>query len=201
MEIVYDLTQLNQEIGKLTSLRADQPEGSKMLREMAITVCGSMVKRIHERGQASDGSQIGTYSPGYMRFRTGQYATNQRFSKGKRKGEIKESGVYTKGKNKGQKRYQWNKTADPKVILELSGYMRIDFGIGETNPIDLKDQGIGLGFTMPAKAEPGETKAISNNEKRIYLEELYGKKIYDPTKEEIAEAVAVADKYVSNLLK
>lgn len=40
-----------------------------LLRPLAIETIANMKERIHRDGQASDGSQIGTYSNGYMRQR------------------------------------------------------------------------------------------------------------------------------------
>lgn len=40
-----------------------------LLRPVAIEVLPMMTERIHQKGQASDGSQIGTYSNGYLKVR------------------------------------------------------------------------------------------------------------------------------------
>lgn len=40
-----------------------------LLRPLAIETIPNMKERIHEKGQASDGGQIGTYSTGYLNFR------------------------------------------------------------------------------------------------------------------------------------
>lgn len=40
-----------------------------LLRPLAIETIPLMKERIHERGEASDGSQIGTYANSYMRLR------------------------------------------------------------------------------------------------------------------------------------
>lgn len=40
-----------------------------LLRPVAIETIPNMTDRIHQRGEASDGSQIGTYSNPYLRYR------------------------------------------------------------------------------------------------------------------------------------
>lgn len=40
-----------------------------LLRPVAIEVLPMITERIHQKGQASDGSEIGTYSNGYLRTR------------------------------------------------------------------------------------------------------------------------------------
>lgn len=44
-----------------------------LLRPVAIEVIPLMTERIHQKGQASDGGQIGTYSSGYLRLRQSKY--------------------------------------------------------------------------------------------------------------------------------
>jgi hypothetical protein len=44
-----------------------------LLRPVAIEVIPLMTERIHQKGEASDGGQIGTYSSGYLRLRQKKY--------------------------------------------------------------------------------------------------------------------------------
>jgi phage gpG-like protein len=44
-----------------------------LLRPVAIEVIPMMTERIHQKGEASDGGQIGTYSNSYLRLRQGKY--------------------------------------------------------------------------------------------------------------------------------
>lgn len=55
-------------------LNISTPENlDKLSREIGITLAGEMRERIHERGEDSSGSQIGTYTPGYLRLRQRKY--------------------------------------------------------------------------------------------------------------------------------
>jgi len=47
-----------------------------VLRTVATSLLGDVKNRIHEDGKAADGSQIGTYSKGYMVVRTNSYKGN-----------------------------------------------------------------------------------------------------------------------------
>lgn len=44
-----------------------------LLRPVAIEVIPLMTERIHQKGEASDGGQIGTYSSGYLKLRQKKY--------------------------------------------------------------------------------------------------------------------------------
>lgn len=44
-----------------------------LLRPVATELIPLMTRRIHQRGEASDGSQIGTYSSGYLKLRESKY--------------------------------------------------------------------------------------------------------------------------------
>ena len=65
-------------------------------------------------GVAADGSQIGTYSEGYMKTRTGAGFKSSRVARGERKG---------------QKRKLYNRTADTKVIASLTREMENDYAV------------------------------------------------------------------------
>jgi len=57
---------------KLEILRDPRP----LLRPVAFDVLALMTERIHERGQAGDGSQIGTYNNRYLRIRQKKFKRN-----------------------------------------------------------------------------------------------------------------------------
>ena len=56
-------------IGKIVSNFELLQDKEYLLRPLAIETIPLMKERIHEQGEASDGSQIGTYSNGYMAAR------------------------------------------------------------------------------------------------------------------------------------
>lgn len=135
-----------------------------LLRPVAFDLIDLMTNRIHIKGQASDGSQIGTYSKGYLAVRSGVYGNSEKFSKGKSKGQIKNSGVYTKGKNKGSERPSYNRGTDPKIIVSLTRQLENDWSVIAT------DKGYGIGF-----------KNKFNYQKARWVEARKKKKIFDLT--------------------
>lgn len=99
-----------------------------MSREMAFTIAGEMRTRIHEQGKDSSGSEIGSYSPQYMRVRTDKLPPQ-----------------FTRGAKKGQTRPKFNRTANTKVVASLTRQMENDMTAG---PIKTTD-GYGIGFRNP----------------------------------------------------
>jgi hypothetical protein len=90
-----------------------------LLRPVAIEVIPLMTERIHQKGDASDGGQIGTYSSGYLKLR----------ERGSKKQQIPIRG------------------SDPKVIVSLTRKLEQDwaviatqngYGIGFLNPLSLQ---------------------------------------------------------------
>lgn len=90
-----------------------------LLRPVAIEVIPLMTERIHQKGQASDGGQIGTYSSGYLKLR----------ERGSKKQQIPIRG------------------SDTKVIVSLTRKLEQDwaviattngYGIGFLNPLSLQ---------------------------------------------------------------
>lgn len=90
-----------------------------LLRPVAIEVIPMMTERIHEKGIASDGGQIGTYSNGYLKLR----------ERGNKKQQIPVRG------------------SDIKVIASLTRKLEQDwavisttngYGIGFLNPLSLQ---------------------------------------------------------------
>jgi hypothetical protein len=90
-----------------------------LLRPVAIEVIPLMTERIHQKGDASDGGQIGTYSSGYLKLR----------ERGNKKQQIPVRG------------------SDPKIIVSLTRKLEQDwaviatqngYGIGFLNPLSLQ---------------------------------------------------------------
>ena len=155
-----------------------------LLRHVANNMLPIVRDRIHVEGLDAENTQIGTYSPGYMKVRTGVFATNEIFKKGKNKGATKPTGVFTKGKKKGQPRPQYNRTNDTKVIASLTSEMENDFSV-----IAEGDK-YGLGF-----------KAENNFKKSQYVEATYNKKIWTLTQIEKDKVVELATEIINEHLK
>lgn len=157
---------------------------TQLERTIAVSMLGVVKNRIHTQGIASDGSSIGTYSPGYMKVRTGIFSTNATLKRGKNKGETKSTGVYTKGKDKGKPRINYNRTADTKVVLSLTRQMETDFTVVDNG------SEIGLGFHN-----------AENYNKSQYCEATYKKPIYNLTAEELAQVTQITEDFVNAVFK
>ena len=155
-----------------------------LLRHIAVNMLPVVRDRIHVEGLDADNTQIGTYSPGYMKVRTGVFTTNEKFKKGKNKGATKPTGVFTKGKKKGQPRPQYNRTNDTKVIASLTSEMENDFSV-----IAEGDK-YGLGF-----------KAENNFNKSQYVEATYKKKIWTLTPKENEMTIQLAVDLINDKIK
>lgn len=180
---------INLQIAELEGIEQD-----KIMRAVAAAVLPEMKKRIHVEGKDSKGAQIGTYSNSYLNIRRGNFKNNL-VSKGKNKGQPKkgQSGVFTDRTIKldfntgvfadksGQKRPNYNRGADPKVILSLTGKMENDFSI-----ISLPD-GYGIGYLSPL-----------NFNKSQWNEKTYKKEIFRLTEGERALAITVAEEEFNN---
>jgi hypothetical protein len=161
------------------------PEGQgDLLRFLAVNMLPVVHDRIHVEGKDASGGQIGNYSPGYMKVRTGQYATNRTISKGKSKGQTATKGVFTKGKNKGAPRPNYNRDASTKVIISLTRQLEND----ESVISDGNRYGIGF-------------KNVENFNKSQWVEATYKKKIFALTPDEQELTLELAKKYVSNALQ
>jgi hypothetical protein len=68
--IKIDVSKIKNDITAKFNQLADK---EYLLRPVAFDVIKLMTERIHERGEASDGSQIGTYSPSYLKLREKKY--------------------------------------------------------------------------------------------------------------------------------
>jgi len=148
-------------IGRLSSL-----DKSKMLREAAVTAMGEIRHRVHVNGEDSEGSQIGTYSKGYMKVRTGQLPN-----------------VYTKGRNKGNTRKQYNRLPDTKVILSLTRQMEDGMAILDT------PGGVGIGYH----------NSFDYN-KAIWNEKRLGKPIWKLSTKERELVHGVAEEHTKSIL-
>lgn len=176
MAIVVDISAITEIENMLTSIDYDS-----LTREIATTVMGMMRYRIHERGEAADGSQIGTYSDSYLKVRSGAF---QNAPKAKIKGKTsrKDYGKYTKGINRGRKRIKYNRGSDPKVILSLTRQMESDMAI-----IALEN-GYGIGYNNSHNYD----KAMWNNKR-------YGKEVFALSDKEEQTAMDIVAKYLERI--
>lgn len=171
-----------------------------VLRACAIAVIPEMQTRIHKDGKDSSGNQIGTYSPGYMKVRTGDFANSGRLSRGKNKGKLKNSGTFTEatirldkktgvfsGEEKvGTKRPNYQRSADTKVIVSLTRQLENDYAVVPT-----ENNGVGIGFNNPL-----------NLQKARWVEETYKKPILTQlTKEEEDLVTRTATEFLPEYLK
>lgn len=176
---------------------ASEESIDQLLRTLAISTAGDMAYRIHTEGKKADGSQIGTYSEGYMKVRTGQFSTNKKFSKGKNKGETKPTGVFTKGKNKGQPRPKYNRTADTKVIFSLTRQMENDFGLKENKEPIKTSTGYGVGFKNPDNTQ----KATWLTEEGVGRNKKVFTGVYDLSEMERKRIRDIAEDFIANAFK
>jgi hypothetical protein len=179
---ITGIDEVMQHIDKITS------DGmNEMLLEIANTLKGDVRHRVHQEGKASDGSQIGTYTPDYMKVRTGNYENRKKITRGKNKGDFAKnnSGSFTKGKNKGNPRPKYNRDNDTDVVLSLTRQMEND--MNATEPIKIEG-GYGIGYTNEF-----------NYEKAIWNEKRYGKPIWKLTEQEMKTVEDIVSKHVERL--
>lgn len=187
---------INEVFGDLKTRLESLGNPDRMLRTVATSMQAVVRDRIHVEGKAADGSQIGTYSKGYMSVRTGKFKNSEKFSRGKNKGKIKNAGTFTRGNNVmaiddndgsinrvGLPRPKYNRTDDTKVILSLTRQMESDFSVIAT------DNGYGLGYNNQ-----------ENLKKSQYSEATYKKKIFSMTDQEKEQAIEVANDFINNEL-
>jgi hypothetical protein len=168
----------------------------KMTGEMATEVGGMMRKRIHEQGKASDGSGIGTYSPGYMKVRTGNFGNSGTYSRGKNKGNLKNAGVYARGQKRGNPRPKYNRSANTDVVLSLTREMENAFGSFKSD-----DGNWAIGFVLnPNRSAGGETFKHTDIAKKAE-DELYKKPIYSLSKDEQTTIDSILDRFVVNAFR
>ena len=174
-------------ISQIVRLKVAQLKGLQnpdtMLRAVALAILPELRKRVHVDGKASDGSPIGTYSPGYMQLRTGNYQSSGRKTKGKDKGGLKNSGTHTRGVNKDSARPSYNRSADTKVILSLTQQMENDLSVMPAG------RGYGIGYNNPL-----------NYQKSQWNVETYKKAIWQLSEGENELAIKVAASFVQETL-
>lgn len=183
---------INNAIGELAD-KLKSIDKDDLLKMIAANTLPEIRRRVHVEGKSSDGSQIGTYSKGYMTLRTGEY---------KNKGKSN-AGYYTKGKSavyniKSRKaakyhsprkvsgssmRIMYNWPNDPKVILALTRKMQQQMVVLKTY------NGWGIGYTN----EDDYNKAIWN-------ETRYKKSIWNLTEEETVLILQESEKYINEKL-
>ncbi len=182
---------------KLDQIKALKDNPDPILRTVALAVLPEMKFRVHVDGKDSSGGQIGTYSPGYLKLRTGNYKNAEKFSKGAKQGQNKNAGTFTEASIKldkktgvfsdkvGQDRPKYNRSADPKVILSLTRQMENDMTVVPSG------NGYGIGYLNP-----------DNFKKATYCEATYDKKILTKlTKEEKELAKKTATDFLPEYLK
>jgi hypothetical protein len=121
INITSNIAEVTQRITIQLSALADK---DKLLRGLAAGILPVVKTRVHEQGLDATESPIGTYSPGYMKVRTGDF----------------NSPVITRGKKKGEVRPNYNRSRDTKVIGSLTRQMENDLSVIET------PDGYGLGY-------------------------------------------------------
>ena len=172
-------------IGKLLKEKVDLiRDRDKLMQFLATSMLSEVKVRVHQDGLDSNGQRIGTYSPAYMKVRTGLFSSNDRFKRGKNKGKTKAGGVYTRGAQKGQPRKKYNRTSDTKVILSLTRQMENDMV-----PIPT-ETGYGIGYTNPF-----------NKTKALWQEATYNKKIWSLTPDETQKVFTLTNQYLSDNAK
>lgn len=175
---------------RLEQIQALKDNPDPILRAVALAVLPELKHRVHVDGKDSSGGQIGTYSPGYMVVRTGNYKDAARFKRGANAGQIKSKKSQAKGdagvsKSTGQNRQTYNRTADTKVILSLTSQMEKDMSVIATG------NGYGIGYLNP-----------DNLKKARWCEATYKKKILTKlTKGEIELAKKTAVEFTPEYLK
>ena len=185
--------------GKLDQIKDLKDNPDPLLRTVALAVLRALKKRVHIDGKDSTGKSIGTYSEGYMKVRTGNFLNAGKFTKGAKKGNLKDAGTFTDatirlnkntgvftGEDKvGKPRPKYNRTADTKVILSLTRQMENGLFVVPSG------NGYGIGYLNPL-----------NRKKADYCEATYGKKILTKlTKEEIDLAKETATEFTTQYLK
>jgi hypothetical protein len=188
---------------KLEEIRELKNNPDPVLRTVALAVLPAMKHRVHVEGKDSGNGNIGTYSPGYMKVRTGNYTDAAKNREGKfknkksqAKGEAgvftdrtirlnKKTGVFTGDNKAGTARPVYNRTTDSKVILSLTRQMENDMSVVPSG------NGYGIGYLNP-----------DNFKKAGYCEATYGKKILTKlTKEEKDLAIKTAQGFIAAYLK
>jgi len=185
-------TNFDEVIAGLTA-KLNMLDGQRICMAMAMGVIEPMRKRIHQDGIDADSNQIGTYSEGYMKVRTGNYSNKDSKS---RSGYFTKRGVlsdiethrvvkYEKSKPKERKRPNYNRDADNKVVASLTRQMENAMAV-----IPLVN-GAGIGYH----------DELSYNKSK-WVEETYGKedKIFALSADERALVRQIAEDETAKIL-
>ena len=167
---------------KLVAERIESIDIKKMTSLQASTAMASVRKRVHVDGKDSNNNDIGKYSAGYLKVRSGVYSDSKPLKKGSK--AVKSAGSFSKGKSKGSQRPKYQRGTDPKVILSLTRQMESDMIL-----IPLEN-GCGIGYSN-----------VDNFKKSQYNEKTYRKKIFSLTKNEISTIYEVGQEFINNELK
>lgn len=169
--------------------RMKEADFNLLLISCANTTLGNIKQRVFIDGKDSNDAQIGTYSDAYMKVRTGNYPET-RLKSGKNKGEFRRSktkegqaGYFTKGKNKGQPRPRYNRTADTKVVGSLTREMENDMKVVS----DSDD--VFIGFSNE-----------HNFDKSQWLESTYEKDIWQLTESENDAVDELVDNFIDEII-
>lgn len=169
---------------QITVALSNMMDKKVFLHPMVDAMIIRMKIRIHSEGKAADDTQIGTYSSGYMKVRTGDFGNAVKYEKGKHKGEIKNPGLISRGRHKGEPRKQYNRTNDTKIIVSLSSKLEGDWQVVDT------PEGYGIGFGTD----------LSYNKAR-WVEEIKDKIIFSLTDDELTYANDFIEQMVSDAFK
>lgn len=145
----------------------------EMFREVVIDLIANIADRIHHKGLAADGTQIGTYSEAYMKVRTGEV-------------KRRPNATNLKTKKTFSTKPKFNRTSDTKVILSLTRQMENDY-VPVAGP-----KGWGVGFTNPHNFD----KATWNNDPN----RRYKKIVYDLTTEELERVIRYTEELITDEL-
>lgn len=180
IQMTFDKAGIFQLLNQLNDV-ANQRELSLLI---ATSLRGQVRARIHTDGIATDSAQIGTYSDKYMVMRMGTYQNAILVKSGKKKGQVRASGVYTKGFKKGEKRPNYHRGSDRKVIASLTAEMENNFAVKEVDNVTF-----GLGYL----------NELSYN-KSQWVEATYKKDIFSLTQEELDKVTELSYLYVKNAI-
>ena len=162
--MLHITTNLNEVLADLDEriLRVDM---RRIGRIAASNVVSEIKQRIHVEGKAADGSQIGTYSEGYMKVRTDNF----------------QSKTVNRGKDKGKTRTLYKRSNDKKVIASLTRDLE-----NRMTVIPLHN-GAGIGWhNLPPSFDkvPSPKKHVTDYDKTFYVEATYGKEIWSFSEKE-----------------
>jgi hypothetical protein len=164
-------------LNKLQFLRDPRP----LLRPVALDVLNLMNERIHSEGKAADGSAIGTYSVGYLRFR----------SQNGRGSDTKKIESFTR-----------QLSSALGVVATEKGW-GIGVLVSARNPLDnylnKKNKAKGTASSKKVgtvKKKNGRTRLISNNDLIRFQERQAKKKIWSPSTAEKDYAIGKLKKLV-----